>query len=328
MKRRGFTLIELLVVIAIIAILIALLVPAVQKVREAAARTQCVNNLKQLGLALHGYHDANKAFPPGAYCDREGWNSTTPPLEWVYLLHYLLPYIEQPAIYKLLGAGNWITDRPWFAAPESTVWAPLDGLPIAVLLCPSDPGSATSTHSGFNSLARSNYLGFFSGTQDSHNWSQTYPIAQRATFTMGASRAMKIAQITDGTSNTMMIGEYVRGKDVTDSRGWFYSSRAGNQFLYVTGTPNTATPDNLLDYAGYCPAGAPASAFNLPSQPCIWDNSNGFGGDNFISARSFHAGGVNALFGDGHVQFISNTVSLTTWQNLAWIADGNSVTGF
>jgi prepilin-type processing-associated H-X9-DG protein len=113
----------------------------------------------------------------------------------------------------------------------------------------------------------------------------------------------------------MAIGEYTLGANVADSRGWFYSNRAGNQLLYVTNTPNSSTPDNMIAYRGYCSAG-----YNLPTQPCVADNN---GGDNFVSSRSRHAGGVNVVFADGHVHFISNSIDLATWQNLAWIADGN-----
>ena len=121
------------------------------------------------------------------------------------------------------------------------------------------------------------------------------------------------------TSNTIAIGEYVLGLDVADSRGWFYSNRAGNQFMYVTGTPNSSVPDNMISFAGYCSAGYDQSVM----QPCVVDDGNGFGGDNFVSSRSYHSGGVNALFADGHVRFIANRIALTTWQEQAWIADGS-----
>jgi prepilin-type N-terminal cleavage/methylation domain-containing protein/prepilin-type processing-associated H-X9-DG protein len=315
-RRRGFTLIELLVVIAIIGVLIGLLLPAVQKVREAANRMKCGNNLKQIGLALHNYHSTFDTFPPGTYCSVNGWVSSTPQLEWVYFIHYLLPFFEQQAIYADLGGGNWSAGRPWFAS-EQAPWTPIFGVPFQILLCPSDPGNPLSTHAGVP-LARTNYLGFFSGLQDSDNWNTTYPGTQRAFFTMGKDRALSVAGITDGTSNTLAVGEYVRGVDEPDSRGWFYSNRACNQFMYATGTPNTSTPDNLIDFSHYCSPG-----YNAPSQPCVVDDGNSYGGDNFVSSRSFHLGGVNALFGDGHIAFVSNGVPLATWQAIAWVSDGN-----
>jgi prepilin-type N-terminal cleavage/methylation domain-containing protein/prepilin-type processing-associated H-X9-DG protein len=318
--RPGFTLIELLVVIAIIAVLIGLLLPAVQKVREAAARLKCQNNLKQIGLALHNHHDGQGAFPPGTYCSINAWaGDPEPAKEWAYLLHYLLPYLEQPALYQALSGPGWINARPWGGATEQAAWAPFLRVTIPTLLCPSDGGTPLSTHAGANvPLARTNYLGFFSGTHDRHNWSQTYPANQRALFTLGKDRATRIASIADGTSNTLAVGEYVRGIGADDSRGWFYSNRAGNQLLYATNTPNSSAPDVLIDYPGYC-----SSGFNQPTQPCTVDDDDGYGGNNTVSSRSRHAGGVNALFCDGHVRFIPNSIPLGTWQNLVWIADGN-----
>jgi prepilin-type N-terminal cleavage/methylation domain-containing protein/prepilin-type processing-associated H-X9-DG protein len=317
--RQGFTLIELLVVIAIIAVLIGLLLPAVQKVREAASRLKCQANLKQLGLALHNYHDSQGAFPPGTYCSTNGWaGDPDPAKEWVYLLHYLLPYLEESPTYQVLGGPHWALGRPWFAG-EAPAWAPLFGHSIPALLCPSDRGTPTSTHAAVGvPLARTNYLGFFSGTHDRHNWSQSYPAEQRALFTLGKGRALRMSGVTDGTSNTLALGEYVGGVGQADSRGWFYSNRAGNQLLYATRTPNSPSPDVLISFDGYCSPG-----YNQPTQPCVVDDGDGYGGNNVVSSRSRHAGGVNAVFCDGHVRFVADGIPLGTWQNLAWVADGN-----
>lgn len=317
----GFTLIELLVVISIIGILIALLLPAVQSARQSAQRTQCLNNMKQMGLALASHESAIKKFPPGTYVDTKGWGSSEPQRESIYFLHYLLPYFEQSAYYQKINQGNWTNDRPWVPG-DGQDW-PV-GVAMPLLTCPSDPGPVTSTHAGPDiPLARSSYLGLFSGLKDSDNWSRSFPPHQRAFFRQGKDFATRVAEIRDGTSNTLSVGEYIRGKDLNDARGWFYSTRAANQFLYVTHTPNSSVPDNLISYQHYCSDG-----YNLPSQPCVVSDSNGYGGDNFASSRSYHSGGVNALFADGHVRFVTSLISLEIWQNLAWIADGKVVGEF
>ncbi len=162
--RKGFTLIELLVVIAIIAILIGLLVPAVQKVREAAARVQCANNLKQIGLAMHGYHDTNHAFPP-AFARPSNWG-------WAV---WILPYIEQDDLYKQLDPLHTTLGHN----------ATTDGLPIKTYLCPSDPTGVVNNY--FSGYAKNNYV-------------CSEPISD------GGS-SWQIKDITDGLSNTLMVGE-------------------------------------------------------------------------------------------------------------------------
>jgi len=312
--RWAFTLIELLVVIAIIAILISLLLPAVQKVREAAARTKCQNNLKQLGIALHNHHDSMGSFPPGTKSATR-FSYAAPDYEWTCALHFLFPYIEQGPMYAALDGGRFNIANPWTGgAWPATVF----NSKLTPLLCPSDGVGDIIKDIGVgtgSSLPATNYIGIFSGLNDGDGLNVPNP-AQRGLFRYG--RGTKFSDVTDGTSNTMAMAEYLKGTTGVDVRGLFWTNRAGGQMLYVTNTPNSTAGDNLLDWwAGGCPAD---NSHNLPKQnlPCVPGNDNA----NFASPRSRHIGGVGVVLCDGSVRFVKDSVTLATWQGLGWISDG------
>ncbi|MEX1039484.1 MAG: DUF1559 domain-containing protein [Pirellulaceae bacterium] len=317
-SRRGFTLVELLVVIAIIGVLVALLLPAVQQAREAARRSQCLNNMKQIGLALHNHHDTYKSFPAGALSSA-GTPFAGP--EWPYFLHQILPFMEQNAYWERLE--NYTLPAPWLSNPGT--WAPLVDLPLDMYLCPSDrrtviknPGQTITTK-----LATSNYLGIFSGLNDGETAVDIQ--ARRAAFGLAPINkgGRRMATFRDGLSNSMMVAEYLTGLE-TEHRGAFFTNRAGSQFLHAAHTPNSSVPDNLLDHGQFCSSGNGA---NLPEAnlPCI----SGPTGSNFATSRSYHPGGVNILLGDASVRFATNTIDLATvWQRLAWIEDGQPISEF
>jgi prepilin-type N-terminal cleavage/methylation domain-containing protein len=207
MRRRGFTLIELLVVIAIIAILIGLLLPAVQKVREAAARVQCQNNLKQMALALHSYHDVNKTFPWGHQ------DSTYYSLPWAV---FILPYLEQDNLYRLFDTTKNFYD-PTNQGPQAQTR-------VAVYCCPSSPSNGkvfTDTWTAPNEIgvnlswtvSASDYVST-AGVQWGYltKWYPSYPASGAGV--MQGIRPMSIPQITDGTSNTFLVGENGGGPDL------------------------------------------------------------------------------------------------------------------
>jgi prepilin-type N-terminal cleavage/methylation domain-containing protein/prepilin-type processing-associated H-X9-DG protein len=314
--RRGFTLIELLVVIAIIAILIALLVPAVQKVREAAARAQCQNNLKQLILACHNFHDQFRYLPPGGNFNKYQKGEET------YWTLYILPEIEQGAIkydptWGIYGSGN--------NGAQGVQWAPINGQAVTtilqVFLCPSDrvtmcpPNYFGTPPPG---MWRGNYVATFSADGMLYEPSSAVPIGNchntaanpslasglRALFNYDVNRTLTMA--TDGTSNTAALSEVINGTDGTfDIRGW-WSNDWGQGYTHRL-APNSTQPDVIFSgAANYC--------VTTVSAPCVatgvcWT-------DDSIGARSYHQGGVNLSLADGSVRFVSQDINQATWQAL------------
>ena len=272
--RSAFTLIELLVVIAIIAILVGLLVPAVQKVREAAARAQCQNNLKQIGLALHGYHDAYRHLPcgysaAGAYAD--GANDTAPGWGWAA---YILPYLEQGPLYGQLNLGQPI--------PQSPAIATL----IPLYVCPSDlvPATFTVTDAFGSPLAQvapASYAacvgGDESGTTDPRGLGCFYRNSQT-----------RFTDVADGTASTILAGE----RAWSNANGTWAGAIAGG---VIRRGPQNPCPGSALAFA-------PAPTLVLAHAHLNNATADTDAGLDDFSSR--HSGGSNLLFADGHVSFI------------------------
>jgi len=320
--RSAFTLIELLVVIAIIAVLIALLLPAVQQAREAARRTQCKNNLKQLGLALHNYHDVHGRFPP-TIVSIPGWPGVmgeTP--NWAdnekgtYLVR-LLPFIEQAPLF------NAIDFRQLKLDDKSVNGKLIRSTTIPLYTCPSD-GSPDL----WGDRAKYCY-GMSMGAQqmDSHPSAPcpqynntTYPGGYFKTGAAGHGNtyngqdvsgvisrmhwAAKFGEVTDGLSNVIMMGEIRPNCSDHTVNGWSYF----NTFVATTAPINF--PINCYGEAAKNPTGG-------CHEPHNWTTSNGF--------KSNHTGGAQFLMCDGSVQFLSENIDYATYQRLGDRRDGNPV---
>jgi prepilin-type N-terminal cleavage/methylation domain-containing protein/prepilin-type processing-associated H-X9-DG protein len=322
-RRRGFTLIELLVVIAIIGILIGLLLPAVQKIRDTAARAQCTNNLKQIGLALHNYHDSQGSFPPG-YIDGNTNPNSTPDRDvgpgWGWA-SFLLPYLEQTPLY------NQIDFRVGVGLGSN---AAISQLPLKVYLCPADGTQQTFTVWPTNIVvAHGNYVGC-NGWEECFNGAGGNPQGGSGTDGLaggygGAGVGLfyrnsknRIANVTDGLSNTIFVGERCAAHSPSTWTGAVTGGRCPAWMSTQPWTPPYSPPPGPpYDNADYDEALvlAHCNATHLPSADFpIYDP------DTFWS---LHLGpGANFLFGDGSVHFLTSSIDPYTYQALATIAGG------
>tara|TARA_R110002095_G_scaffold198989_2_gene178646 strand:- start:577 stop:1443 length:867 start_codon:yes stop_codon:yes gene_type:complete len=225
LRRRAFTLIELLVVIAIIAILIALLLPAVQQAREAARRSSCKNNFKQIGLALHNYHDTMRIFPPG-YC-RAGSTTDNNFIGWGT---FILPYIDQANLYNQIQTKGGF-DKSWFDPAFSTIGTVEAKTILPAYICPSDPMGGINTD--LSSYGKSNYL--LVGSK--------YP-ASTPIIAFGRNSAVRIRDFTDGVSNTMLGGE--RTTQGSNSGGIWIGSTGPSAGYKIHGAPEFLSESTTL----------------------------------------------------------------------------------
>jgi prepilin-type N-terminal cleavage/methylation domain-containing protein len=305
-RRVAFTLIELLVVIAIIAVLVALLLPAVQKVRETANRASCLNNLKQIGLALHNYHDSQGSFPPG-YIER--FPSLSDRANWITLI---LPYFEQDNLWKTYdpnqstggGTNNFLLNRT----------------KVKLFKCPSDielPPKPYPPDPSIGPWALGNYLANNGlGPMISH-WEPAPSVAQPGVFMVNSKT--RIADLLDGTSTTMLVTECLNVPGIGSREDWRGNlSYPENCLFHWNHTPNTSNPDWLRDVL----------CVSVPRAPCIGTHTAYNNRRNIVSARSNHSGGVQVLFGDGGVRFVTDNIDLATWQALGSPAGGEVVGNF
>jgi prepilin-type N-terminal cleavage/methylation domain-containing protein/prepilin-type processing-associated H-X9-DG protein len=320
--RSAFTLIELLVVIAIIAVLIGLLLPAVQKVREASNRTKCTNNLKQIGLACADYQQAFGTYPPGVQVANTNGNTdivsryrTSGPLFGPNWVIWILPYIEQENLFRQSNAANYMltngSDRSFIN---------VRGTRIPNFLCPSDPNSMSTFTLDGGGWARGNYAAncgpgwlYSAVGNGSSNNNTGGPFA----VNWGA----RPQELTDGSSNIILINELRIGLNGNDLRGTWAMGVGGASLTCANATGDATTPNDSNEYSDdiedcnttRVSLGLGNSGLGQLQMGCSNDNLPHNWPNWQAQARSAHTNGVNACFADCHVRFITNDISETVW---------------
>jgi prepilin-type N-terminal cleavage/methylation domain-containing protein/prepilin-type processing-associated H-X9-DG protein len=322
----GFTLVELLVVIAIIGILVALLLPAIQAARATARRTQCMNNIRQVGLALFNHHDSRRRFPHGTYNWIDFHTSAAEPYSakenrrcW---LHDTMPYFEETELYSMFAEhqrkGGIAYDFPYCSTP------------IQILMCPEDPTNPKTVTWTYSTVGVVGPPPSLDGIGTSQGFSGNYvtcsgdgffnpgpPAAKPPGYKNSAKlngiffAVSKIStkDITDGTTHTALVSELILTPDEIDDdiRGRYYNPCSGGANFTTLYTPNTSVPDKINWLSKRAVPEAPA----LTGPSGRW-----LAQDGYLSARSLHDGGVNMLMADGAVQFIPNDVDPVVYKGL------------
>jgi prepilin-type N-terminal cleavage/methylation domain-containing protein len=313
-RSSGFTLIELLVVIAIIAVLIALLLPAVQQAREAARRTQCKNNLMQIGLALNNYFMAHEVLPPGTQNASGPIQSKEGNGYHMGWMTQILPYLEQQNVFNHIDFTKSVYDTANVPARQQR---------ISMFICPSDPGNGIAAVA-----ALTNYCGV-------HNDFES-PIDANQNGVLFLNSSIRYEQIEDGSSNTVFVME--ASLNTGSDLGWMSGTRSSlrNMVIKNPGSSQPA-PTDVQDGSATPPAVVEEASYKLHSST----SNRGIvgnvrqeladleaGRETVGGPSSFHVGGFHALLGDGSVRFISQYIDPITFRNLGHRADGEMLKDF
>jgi prepilin-type N-terminal cleavage/methylation domain-containing protein/prepilin-type processing-associated H-X9-DG protein len=314
--RPAFTLIELLVVIAIVAVLMGLLLSAVQRAREAVSRAACLNKLKQIGLALHQYHDAHGRFPPahsqdpGSIADYR--NRPGPPDNWFYIswMARILPFIEQDNLHKYIRPGQWAW---WHPEPPVPGLGYLNAVPIKLYRCPSDPTSETVIIAGVpgesadQAVALTSYLGV-NGTDQFKFDGILY-----------VNSTVPMSDVTDGTSQTLLVGE--RPPAYGGNAGWWFAGSGWYPWFGAMDVVLGSNERRAVD--GACTPNGPQSFYQPGSLGSSLDEDD----PHAAHFWSLHPGGANFLFADGGVRFIPYSVGGQVLHDLATRNGGEVIHG-